>query len=73
MNDQMDYDLYVMSEIAYKEKHSLESDEVIFPNNWYSSKNYRVKTEIIGEALDKDKLIEETSGYKQAIINGMFD
>ena len=73
MNDQIDYDLYVMSEIAYKDKHKLESDDVLFPDNWYSSKNYKVKTEIIGEALENDVLIEETEGYKQSLLNGMFD
>lgn len=73
MNNQMDYDLYVMSEIAYKDKHKIESDDEIFPNNWYSSKNYKVKTEIIAEAIEKNILVEETELYKNSVIDGMFD
>lgn len=73
MNDQKDYDLYVLSEIAYKNKHSLEDDETIFPSNWYSSKNYKLKIEIIAEAIEKSILIEETDAYKHALINGMFN
>ena len=71
MNDELDYDVYVLSEIAYKDKHNLESDESLFPENWYSSKNFKLKTEIIAEALDNDTTIEQTELYKQALLDGL--
>jgi len=73
MNNQEDYDLYVMSEIAYKDKYKLDSEDELFPDNWYSSKNYKVKIEIIAEAIEKNILIEETDRYKESVIKGMFD
>ena len=73
MNDNMDYDLYVMSEIAYKDRFKLESDDVLFPNNWYLSKNYKLKVNIIGEALQKNTLIKNTSLYQAALSKGMFE
>ena len=73
MNNQMDYDLYVMSEIAYKDKFKLEREEDLFPINWYSSKNYRLKIEIIAQAIDKNVLIKDTPLYKNALINDLFN
>ena len=73
MNNEMDYDLYVMSEIAYKNKHKLEDDEELFPDNWYSSKNYRLKIEIIAQALENNQLIKDTSKYKEALLQNLFD
>ena len=73
MSDEIDYDLYVMSEIAYKDKNKLESDETLFPDNWYISKNYKLKIEIIAEALEKDTLIKNTSLYQEAMQRGLFN
>ncbi len=73
MSDEIDYDLYVMSEIAYKDKNKLESDETLFPDNWYISKNYKLKIEIIAEALEKDTLIKNTSLYQEALQRGLFN
>ena len=73
MNDEMDYDLYVMSEIAYKDKYKLEDEETLFPDNWYSSKNYKLKIEIIAEALENNQLIKETTKYKEAILQGLLN
>ena len=69
MNDKMDYDLYVLAEISYKKAFNLESEENLFPEGWYSSNNYKLKTEILAEAIDNNTLIEETPMYKEAVIN----
>lgn len=67
MNDDLDYRLYVLAEIAYKEEHQDLEDEQIFPVDWYSITNYKVKVEIIGEALKENKLIIETKLYQNRI------
>lgn len=46
-----DLNLYVLAELGYKKKH-LDSKN-IFPFGWYSTKNYKLKVEIIAEALKK--------------------
>ncbi len=61
-----DYNLYVIAELAYQKKHINESDS--FPVDWYSSANYRLKTEIIAEALKNNIKIEETDLYKNSFI-----
>ena len=71
MNDQMDYDLYVLAEIAYTKDHNEIEQDDLFPINWYASKNYRLKVEIIGEALERNIMIEETELFKQAQIKGV--
>ena len=44
MDDRMEYDLYVLAEINYKDLFKLQ--ENIFPSDWYNSKDYKLKTEI---------------------------
>ena len=73
MNDKVDYDLYVLSEIAYKDKHKLENEEDIFPDGWYSSTDYKLKVEIIAQAIENDLLIKETALYKESILKGLFN
>ena len=63
----MEYDLYILAELSYKKEHSDLSDEELFPNNWYSIKDYRAKTLIIDEALEKNILIKETEKYKDIL------
>ena len=67
MNDDLDYNLYVLAEIAYKNEHEDLSDEELFPFDWYSITNYKSKVEIIGEALKEKILIKETKIYKGRI------
>lgn len=67
MNDDLDYNLYVLAEIAYKKEHEDLSDEELFPFDWYSITNYKSKVEIIGEALKEKILIKETKLYKGRI------
>ena len=67
MNDDLDYNLYVLAEIAYKKEHEDLSNEELFPFDWYSITNYKSKIEIIGEALKENILIKETKLYKGRI------
>ena len=72
MHDEMDYELYVLAEISYKKEHHEIAKEKLFPKNWYSCKEYPLKTEIIAEALDNRILIEKTELYKEAQTKGLF-
>lgn len=64
--ENMDFDLYVLAELNYKKKYL--NEENIFPVDWYSSKNYKLKTEIIAEAIKKNIKIEETELYQNKMI-----
>ena len=64
-----DYNLYIIAELTYKQKYLNEKD--IFPTDWYSSKNYKLKVEIIAEALKKNLKIEETELYQTKFIEGI--
>ena len=61
--DEDDYKLYVLAELCYKKEHKDINEEELFPNDWYSSKNYKLKTEIIAEALNSNKKVEEVDKY----------
>lgn len=64
--DYLDLNLYAIAELRYKEEHN--NDENIFPIGWYSSKNYKLKTEIIAEAIKKNITIENTELYQTKFI-----
>lgn len=68
--DEMDYRLYVLAEINYKKAHPEIKEDDLFPIDWYNSNNYKLKNEIIAEAIKEKKLIEETSKY-QYLIEGI--
>ena len=63
----LDYDLYVLAELAYKNEHLDLNEEDLYPNNWYSTNDYKAKNEIIASALKEGKLIENTDKYKEYI------
>ncbi len=65
-----DYNLYVIAELNYKKHH--EGEEDIFPVDWYSSKDYKYKTEIIAEALRNNILIEETELFQNRFKENHF-
>ena len=67
MKEDLDYNLYVLAEITYKKEHENLADEEIFPFDWYSRKNYKLKTEIIAQALKEKQLIKETQLYNNTI------
>ncbi len=61
--DDMDLNLYVIAEIRYQKEH--ENEDNIFPIDWYSSQNYKLKTEIIAEAIKNHTTIEQTNLYNE--------
>lgn len=70
-NDKL-FQLYTLAELAYQ-KHfekNIDNKEHLFPENWYENKNYKLKIEIITEAIKENKLIEYTQKY-QEIVEGV--
>ena len=60
--DELDFNLYVIAELRYKELH--QGEDNIFPIDWYSSKNYKLKNKIIAEAIEKNIEIKKTELYQ---------
>lgn len=69
--DDMDLNLYTIAELNYKKIHNNQED--IFPSNWYSTRNYKLKTEIIAEAIKKNIMIEETELYQNNMVEGIIN
>lgn len=63
MNEDLDYRLYVLAEIAYEKENEGKSEEELFPSDWYSISNYKTKIEIIEEAIKNKILIKDTQKY----------
>lgn len=63
-----DLNLYVIAEHTYEKKH--ENEDNLFPVDFYSSKNYKLKIEIITEAIKKGIRIEDTDLYQNKFIEG---
>ena len=62
--EDLDYKLYVLAELSYKKEHPGVKEETLFPLDWYSISDYKLRNEIIAEAIREKKLIEETQKYK---------
>ncbi len=69
--DELDLNLYVMAELRYKHEHPDVNEDNLFPIDWYSNKNYKLKTEIIAEAIKNKITIEETNLYQTKFIEGV--
>ena len=69
--DEQDLNLYIIAELRYKKEHLNENKESIFPVDWYSSRNYKLKTEIIAEAIKNKTIIENTNLYHDKFIEGV--
>ena len=69
--DEQDLNLYIIAELRYKKEHLNENDESIFPVDWYSNRNYKLKTEIIAEAIKNKTIIENTNLYHDKFIEGV--
>jgi hypothetical protein len=61
--DDLDYKLYVLAELSYKKEHPEINEEDLFPKDWYSTRNYKLKSEIIAKALNNNILIEQVEEY----------
>ena len=62
-----DFNIYVIAEIQYKKVN--ENKENIFPRDWYTFKDYKIKTEIIAEAIKNKQLIKDTIMYQKYFNN----
>lgn len=59
------FNVYSMYEVIYEERIKNKFGNIlIFPDNWYKIFDYRVKIEILKEAIIDDKLIINTEIYK---------
>lgn len=67
--DDMDLNLYVLAELHYMKEH--EGEEGIFPADWYSTRNYKLKTEIIAEAVKKKIKVKDTDLYRTKMLEGV--
>ena len=70
--ENIEYNIYVLMETRYidiqKEKDELNnSRDDLFPDNWYMSKDYKLKTEILTEAIDNNITIKETKKYNELL------
>ena len=61
--DELDYNLYVIAELSYKKEHPEIKEDDLYPANWYSINNYKLKNEIIAEAIQKKVLVKDTPKY----------
>ena len=65
--DELEYKLYVLAELNYKKEHPDKKEEDLYPFDWFSINNYRLKNEIIAEALKNGKLIKDTQKYQMTL------
>lgn len=70
--DKKIFELYTLAELSYENhfKNMLKSTDELYPDGWYENKNYKVKIEILCEAISTSTLIVDTQGY-QKIIEGV--
>ena len=71
-DDELDYFLYLQAGLTYQHAHEDMDDDDLYPFDWYSTKDYRLKVEIIAEALEKKILVMDTDLYHQAVIDHKF-
>ena len=62
--DKEDYELYLLAEMCYIQDHGDIDKEELFDDEWYSNKNYKLKTEILAEAIKNKIDIKDTSKYQ---------
>ena len=70
-NDDKLFELYTLSELAYENqfKNFIVNKDALYPKDWYATKNYKEKIEIIAEAIKTNNLITNTSKYQNIIKN----
>ena len=61
------YNLYLLAQITYKEAHPEIREEDLFPMEWNSCTDYKLKSEIIAKAVKNNVLIEEIPEYLNTI------
>lgn len=62
---ELDYRLYVLSELAYAREHPGIDHDHLFPIWWYSIASYHRRIDVIAEALKKGITVQETEGFQK--------
>ena len=69
VQERMDKTIYLMTLQLYLEEHGIdknyEESENFFPYEWTTIDNYRLKTDILSEALKKKITVEKTDRFKK--------
>ena len=63
------FELYTLAELSYINQFKNISDD-LFPEQWYENTNYKVKIEIMSEAIKTNTLIVNTQAYLK-IVEGV--
>ena len=65
VDDSKLFELYTLAEIAYQKnfENTIDDKSYLYPEGWYENKNYKLKIEIITEAIKNNTLIEKTPKY----------
>lgn len=63
--EDLDYQLYVLAELRYIKEHPEIDENELFPKDWYSTTNYKTKTEIIAKAIQNKVMIEDLEEYNK--------
>ena len=63
------FELYTLAELTYEKrlKNLVNRKYKLYPIGWYENKNYQEKIEILTEAIEKNKLIENTKSYQRKL------
>lgn len=71
INDKL-FDLYTLAELTYQKqfKDMVNELDELYPIGWYEINNYKIKIEIISEAIKTNMLIENTKAY-QKVVEGV--
>ena len=66
-----DKDLYTIAVMRYKEENPNIDENNLFSMNWELSRDYKLKTIIIAEAIKNHTTIEQTETYKKQFVKKM--
>lgn len=70
--DEKLFNLYTLAELSYQNhfKDMISELDELYPEGWYENRNYKIKIEIITEAIKTNMLIVNTKAY-QKIVEGV--
>ena len=71
INDKL-FDLYTLADLTQQKqfKDMVNELDELYPIGWYEINNYKIKIEIISEAIKTNVLIENTKAY-QKVVEGV--
>lgn len=69
LNNDKIFKLYTLTELNYQKhfRNTVNNIEELYPECWYETKNYKLKIEILYEAIKNNILIVDTFKYKEMI------